>query len=68
MEFGKVWVSSRIRRKDGQRSVTCLWKFVMKRKHWDPRRPGQARPGQGGLAVYMFLSNARLKQVDEVRV
>lgn len=31
-------------------------------------RPGQSRPGQGGLAVYMFLSNARLKQVDEVRV
>lgn len=44
-----------------QHSETCFWKFVMKRKHWDLRRGGQ-----GGLAVYMILSNARVKQVDEV--
>lgn len=35
-----------------QHNETCFW---------DPRRGGQGR-----LAVYMVLSNARLKQVDEV--
>lgn len=44
-----------------EHSETCFWKFVMKRKHWDPRRGGW-----GELAVYMFLSNVRLKQVDDV--
>lgn len=56
-------MSLRIQRKDGQRSQTCFWKFVMKRKPWDLRRRGQ-----GGLAVFMFLSDARLKPVDEVSV